>query len=452
MNIEDLVIKAKHGDKDAYSELIKSIQGNLYRIARSKLNNESDSQDVVQDTVIKAYLNLGKLRINKNFKTWIIRILINECNKFYRKSKRRDEIFDKYAVDANSVTYMEDTLDLANIIKVLNDKEKKIFELYVDGYSIKQISKKLGINENTVKTNLSRSKVKLRRTYSPASIFMFILCVFVATSVIAVSIISYIKSLFELNSVGIDNDGVLMAIENMDWYQKVDMDYIDLGDGYKIKMEYLLMDEMNLYMVFDFTSEKDISKFNDIALPDLRIADESGNVICDEVNMFDKQFSNKLSIKSIENNKHNIKSLVYMYTDSFPNSKTLDISFSKVMLSKKSILSKNKYLNLTANANFKVTLSEKFTNRNYTSYSSDSDKIEKAIISETGFHSIIISNNESLKGAKLIDEFGNSYECYTQGITDFNYKYIINSNFNNIHAKILKLIVDNTEYILTIQK
>lgn len=122
------------------------------------------------------------------------------------------------------------------------------------------------------------------------------------------------------------------------------------------------------------------------------------------------------------------------------------------MLSKKSILSKNKYLNLTANANFKVTLSEKFTNRNYTSYSSDSDKIEKAIISETGFHSIIISNNESLKGAKLIDEFGNSYECYTQGITDFNYKYIINSNFNNIHAKILKLIVDNTEYILTIQK
>ena len=89
MIIEDLVAKAKCGDKNAYSELIVSIQSDLYKVARARLKSEADSQDVVQDTIIKAYLNLGKLRINKNFKTWIIRILINECNRFYKKSKRR---------------------------------------------------------------------------------------------------------------------------------------------------------------------------------------------------------------------------------------------------------------------------------------------------------------------------------------------------------------------------
>lgn len=446
MFIEDLVVKAKNGDKDAYSELIVSIQSDLYRVARARLKCEADAQDVVQDTVIKAYLNLGKLKSNKNFKTWITRILINECNRFYKKSKRRDELFNKYAIDANSSTYMDDTVDIDNIMKVLNEKEKKIVELNVDGYSIKQISKKLGINENTVKTNLSRGKIKLRKKHSATSIFMFILCVLIVTSVAAVTIISYIKSLFELDSVGIDNNGVLMAIENMDWYQKTDMDYIDLGDGYKIKMEYLLMDEMNLYMVFDFTSEKDISKFTDMTPTDLKIVNENGDVICDISNFFAEQYCKKFGYKLIDSSKKNMKMLVYMYTDSFPVSKTLDISFSKIDLAKK--LSKR--ITINSNVNFRVDLIDKFVNRKYSTYESSSNMIEKAIVTETGFHATIkVDNLGDIKSAILFDEFDNCYDCYSQILTDCDFKYIINANFNNFEAKTLRLIIDNKEYILS---
>lgn len=450
MFIEDLVVKAKNGDKDAYSELIVSIQSDLYRVARARLKCEADAQDVVQDTVIKAYLNLGKLKSNKNFKTWITRILINECNRFYKRSKRRDELFNKYAIDANSSTYMDDTVDIDNIMKVLNEKEKKIVELNVDGYSIKQISKKLGINENTVKTNLSRGKIKLRKKHSATSIFMFILCVLIVTSVAAVTIISYIKSLFELDSVGIDNNGVLMAIENMDWYQKTDMDYIDLGDGYKIKMEYLLMDEMNLYMVFDFTSEKDISKFTDMTPTDLKIVNENGDVICDLNNLSVEQYAKKRGSKIVENSNNHIKVLVYMYTDSFPISKTLNVNFTKMMLSSKSALGKNKYLVLSASVSFKVDLSQKFTSRNYNTYSSDSSNIEKAIVTETGFHAIIrVDSKNDLRSAILIDKKGISYQCYFEPITDLEFKHIINSNFNDIETKTLRLIIDDKEYILS---
>lgn len=448
MIIEDLVEKAKNGDKDAYSVLIESIQSDLYKIAKARLKCEADTQDVVQDTVIKAYLNLSKLKHNKNFKTWIIRILINECNKFYRNRKRRDELTLKYSVDSNATALMEDKVDFDTMKKVLNEKEKKIIELYADGYSIKQIAKKLGINENTVKTNLSRGRLKLKKAYSPASIFMFILCVLIATSVVAVSIISYIKSLFELNSVGIDNDGVLMTIENMDWYQQVDMDYIDLGDDYKIRMEYLLMDEMNLYMVFDFTSEKDISKFTDVAPTDLRIVNESGDVICNRFNVFEKQYTKKFGYKLINKSKNNMKVLIYMYTDKFPVSKILNISFSKVDLTKK-LSSK---LSIENDVNFEVELLNKFIDRKYTSYSSINDNLEKAIVTETGFHAIINTDSETLKDIKLIDELGNYYKCYSENLiyySDYGFKYIVISNFNSINFKTLKLVIDGTEYDLT---
>ena len=141
--------------------------------------------------------------------------------------------------------YSDEISDFDNIIKTLDENKRKIFELYYkENLSIKEISKLLNISESTVKANLRRGRQKLKESFKHIPLFIIILFVFITTTVIAVSIISYIKNLFETSSVGANNDGVLMAIENMDWYQEVDMDYIELGDGYKIKVEYLLMDEM----------------------------------------------------------------------------------------------------------------------------------------------------------------------------------------------------------------
>lgn len=442
--IEKLVILSKNDDKEAYSKLIVLIQKDLYKVAKSRLNNEENVQDAIQNTILNAYLNIKKLQNNKYFKTWITRILINECNRIYRNSKKDEVLLEKYS--NNTIKYSESPLDFDSIIEILDDNRQKIFELYYkEELTVKQISKKLNMSESTIKSELSRGRQKIRKSFKSASIIILILCLFITTSVIA--IISYLRSLFDISSVGAQNDGVLMAVENLDWYQELDIPYIDLGNGSKINFEYILMDEMNLYLVFDFESDQDISKYNNISLSDLRITNENGEVICDRGNMIPNQTQMILGDKLIERNNNHMKSLIYMYTDSFPISKTLNISFSKLTLYTKKSTSTINY-----NTNFKIDLSEKFINRNYTSYTSDENTIKKAIITETGFYAIIQTNKFDKLKINLIDEFGNSYKCYFHTISSYNdsgiLEYIIVANFNNLKNEKLNLVISNDTFEL----
>ena len=445
VKIEDLVIEAKQGNKDSFTKLILSIRPDLLRIAKSRLGNDDDSEDALQEAITIAYLNINNLENPSSFKSWITKILINECNRIHRRKKGDAELINNLPDNFN-LEDIDCNINFDEMIKVLNKKDQQIFQLYFqDGFTIKQISKILGIKENTIKTNLNRGKLKIKRTYKPATIAMFILFVFIATSVIAVSIISYIKSLFELDSMGLSNDGVLTAIENSDWFQKTDMEYIDLGDGYEVRLEYLVMDEMNLYMVYDIKSEKDISKYTDVYFPDLKIVDENGEVICNEENVLAEQYNKKLITKTIDCNKNYNKVLVVLYTDSFPASSKLNITFSNIQLVK----DVHNIININSNVNFDITLSEKFTDREHTYFTANSDIVEKAVISETGFYAIINATNSEAMSVSLIDENGISYECFVQSLTDNNLKSIIISNYNNTDIIYLKLIVDGKEFKLT---
>ena len=458
IEIEDLVEKTKAGDTRAYEELMKIFDGDLRRIARTYVHNEEDVKDIVQLTFSSAYFSIHTLKDNKKFKSWLIKILVNKCKKLNKKIAKRKEISpddDEYKNNYSKL-YLEDkageTIDFENLIKDLSEKEKQIFQMqYEEGMTTKEISKKLNMNENTIKTILSRGRLKLKKKIKPATIFLIILCT-IATTVIGASIIKYIMGLFDTKDVGVDNDGILMAIEHMEWYQKVDMDYIDLGDGYKIKADYILMDEMNLYMVVDFESEKDISEYDYVTISDVKITNERGDVICDKENILNKQYAKVLGDKTIENNANHIKCLLYLYTDRFPESKILDINFSKIKLTKKLGLDFNKYTEIYSNKDFQIELSEKFINRKFTQYISDSNDIEKAIITETGFYAIIQNNTSEITKAELVDENGNRYKCYFCTTIFYynmsNFKYFIISNFNNTESKELKLIFDNVEYEL----
>lgn len=447
--MEDLVKKAKGGDASAFSELILLVRADLYRAAFSILRNDADSQDAVQETIIKIYYNLHKLRNDKNFKAWARRIVVNISKQMYKSNKGNVELAADDFPDDDVIDASISDINFDHIFSELSERDQEIFRLhFVDGLTSRTIAKRLGMTHSNVRSRLSRGILKLRERHTPATLFIFILCMFIATGVIAVSIVSYIKGLFNLSDVGINNDGILMAIENLDWYQEVDMDYQDLGDGYKIKMEYLLMDEMNLYMVFDLESEKDLSKYTDVSLPDLKIVDENNNLICDKNKMNIDQYSQVIGSKLIKVNSHQIKFLVYMYAESFPISENLNISFSTILLTRKNIFATTED-RLNSNISFSVDLIEKFIIRQHTNYISSNDTIKKAIVTETGFYATLTGQKLDNVKVSLNDENNLSYDCYLLSFTNSNsLVYIVVSTFNNIHNDKLTLHLSNRSFEL----
>ena len=139
-----------------------------YLIAKTKLKDENDIADAIQETILSCYKNLRKLRDNKLFKTWLIKILINECNKIYKKRKKQDVSYEEKEVE--NYLMIEDNsfenISFDILIRNLNEEEKLILTLYYySGYSTKEISKIIKVNENTIRSKISRAKYKLRNQY-----------------------------------------------------------------------------------------------------------------------------------------------------------------------------------------------------------------------------------------------------------------------------------------------
>lgn len=164
----ELVLKAKKGDKGAFTELILQLEDDLYKIARTRLNNQEDIFDAIQETIISAYKSIGKLKKIEFFKTWIIKILINKCNDVYKNiyEVELDERKSSESDFSNSIVNLENDLDFEYIIKILNYDERIAMTLYyLEEYTTKEIGEILKTSENTIKTRIARARLKIKNNY-----------------------------------------------------------------------------------------------------------------------------------------------------------------------------------------------------------------------------------------------------------------------------------------------
>ncbi len=173
MIFEELIIQAKSGNKEAFTELILHISNDLYKIGKTRLYEDSDINDAIQETMIKAYKNLKKLKEISNFKSWIIKILINECNKIYIKKYKKEKLIEKIKTAENinridnSTTSIDSKINFELLIDKLNHEEKLIVILYYNNkYSCSEIAEILNMNINTVKSRLKRAKEKVKKYYN----------------------------------------------------------------------------------------------------------------------------------------------------------------------------------------------------------------------------------------------------------------------------------------------
>lgn len=155
------VKRAKRGDKNAFCNLIRINKISMYRVAKSILSKEEDVEDAVSEAILKAYKNIKSLKDESFFKTWLIRIVINESNTLYKKRSREISVENEHFINLQVNDKYKD-LTLYNAINSLDeDLRTTTILFYFEDMKYKDIAKVLDIKEGTVKSRLSRAKEKL---------------------------------------------------------------------------------------------------------------------------------------------------------------------------------------------------------------------------------------------------------------------------------------------------
>ncbi len=159
--MEILVKKARRGDAEAFITLIEENKQSMYKVARGFLQNEEDAADAMAETVLNCYEKIGTLKDTAYFKTWMIRILINNCKDILQKRRRSVPVEDiPETEDFRSEGDMEEFREL---IEPLREQDRSIFTLYyVYGMKVKEIAADMGMKESTVLSRLKRGREALR--------------------------------------------------------------------------------------------------------------------------------------------------------------------------------------------------------------------------------------------------------------------------------------------------
>ena len=151
-------------NKKAFDQLVRKYQSPVRRFFLNQtLGDEQLSDDLAQETFIKAYVNITKFRGMSSFSTWLMRIAYNVFYDEVRSRKQTDDIDISSAVRKSTVSGDSNLkMDIHAALALLKPDERTCITLQlIDGYPVDQISKITGINENTVKSHLKRGKDKL---------------------------------------------------------------------------------------------------------------------------------------------------------------------------------------------------------------------------------------------------------------------------------------------------
>ena len=156
--------KKQRNKARTFIQLVESNKQSMYKIARSYLSNDEDIADAIQDAIESCWRNLDQLEKPAYFRTWMTRILIHKCIDIIRKNRREHPVsdFPEYGAEHKDL----DNYEFSELMKSLDEKYRTILLLYYgEGFKISEIAQLLDMEENTVKTRLSRGGQKFRMVW-----------------------------------------------------------------------------------------------------------------------------------------------------------------------------------------------------------------------------------------------------------------------------------------------
>lgn len=158
--------------KEELGQLILSSERQLYATARTILNDDQDCADAIQESIVKAFSKLHSLKKDCYAKTWLIRILINECYTIARSNAKK-ECFNESCAE---VAYREEKQnDYSELYRAVNGLKEElripVILYYMEEFSVREIAQILDLSEGAVQKRLARARAKLKRVIRLEEIF-----------------------------------------------------------------------------------------------------------------------------------------------------------------------------------------------------------------------------------------------------------------------------------------
>ena len=148
-------------DREEFTRAVLEYENTLYRVAKSMLGSAADCADAAQNALLRAWERLHTLRDPAYFKTWLTRILINECRAILRQRARYAPLETEIA---EGEVAPEGGGELYEAVMGLEQKYRlPVVLYYIEGFRTAEIAAMLRLPEGTVKTRLRRAREILRK-------------------------------------------------------------------------------------------------------------------------------------------------------------------------------------------------------------------------------------------------------------------------------------------------
>ena len=153
--------------KEQLGNLIITSEDTMYHVAKTLLYSDADCADAIQEAIVKAFSSIHTLRRDTYAKTWLVRIVINDCYAIMRREKKLVSLED-YSVE-EAAEERADYSDLYEALSHLSEEIRLTVTLYyMEGYSIKEIAALMNTTESAVKNRLARARDKMKKELAEA--------------------------------------------------------------------------------------------------------------------------------------------------------------------------------------------------------------------------------------------------------------------------------------------
>lgn len=174
MEIEEIIKRCKQGEKEAFRELLQTVEKKALATAYFLSGNKGIAEDILQEAYLKCFMEIDKLKEPKAFKVWFFKILIRTG---WKMSKKQSELVPLEITSENEELFCDENHGKRNIIdnyEIKNVMENAINDLsenlktvvilyYYNDMSIDEISKVTGCFKATIKSRLFYARAALRK-------------------------------------------------------------------------------------------------------------------------------------------------------------------------------------------------------------------------------------------------------------------------------------------------